>query len=244
MNLSRRIINLFAAVTLNLNSIPILLAQDAVEIIKKVEEMLGPKNLKASYRFVNHRLDGTTSEYQVNFSMRDAERSHVQFIFPEREKGREVLRLDNDIWSFVPGVSRVVRIADRDSFAGGDFSNADVLRIDWLKKYVPKVLKDLPNQWIIQMDAKPATSAPYAKMRLWVDKKTGQPVQQHYYDSNGTLLKRCLYGETKKFAVIERPARLVMENVITKQKSELTVLDFQMIAGFPDSRFMVENLGK
>jgi hypothetical protein len=99
MKIPRKILILLAVVTINLNSIPPLLAQDAVEIIKKVKEMLGPKNLKASYKFVNHRLDGTTSEYQVNFSMRDAERSHVQFIFPEREKGRGVLRLDNDIGS-------------------------------------------------------------------------------------------------------------------------------------------------
>jgi outer membrane lipoprotein-sorting protein len=82
-------------------------------------------------------------------------------------------------------------------------------------------------------------------MRLWVDKKGGQPVQQQFYDSRGTLLKRCLYGDVKSFGGgIERPARLVMENVITKQKSELVVQEVTKVDSLPDSRFVVDNLGK
>jgi outer membrane lipoprotein-sorting protein len=219
------------------------MGQDATKIVRQVEAMLGPQNVKANYSFTNHRLDGTTMQYEVHFSMRDAHTAHGVFVKPEREKGREVLRLGDDLWTFVPSVGRVVRIADRDSFAGGDFSNADILRIDWLTKYEPKIIKDLPSQWIVEMNAK-APDAPYARMRLWVDKKTGTPVQQHYYDSSGTLLKRCLYGDNRKFGDIERPARLVMENVITKQRSELVVLSLDKVASFPDSRFIVDNLGK
>jgi outer membrane lipoprotein-sorting protein len=143
----------------------------------------------------------------------------------------------------MPSVGRVVRIADRDSFAGGDFSNADVLRVDWLTRYDPELAKETPKQWIIDLKAK-TPEAPYAKMRLWVDRQTHQPVQQQYYDSNGTLLKRCLYGSVQKFGKVERPAHLLMENVITKQKSELKILDMRFDVPIPDSRFVVDNLGK
>ncbi len=219
------------------------LSETAEEIIGQVEKMLAPQNVKARYVFTNHRLDGSTAVYEVGFSMRDPATSHGIFVKPEREKGREVLRLGDDLWTYVPGVGRIVRIADRDSFAGGDFSNADVLRVDWLQKYKVEILKDLTNQWIIALTAK-NTEAPYATMRVWVDKKTHAPVQQHYYDSQGTMLKRCLYGEVKTFSNLARPARLVMENVITKQKSELDVLAFEQVASFPPSRFVVDNLGK
>jgi outer membrane lipoprotein-sorting protein len=224
-------------------SSPQLFAQSADEIVGKVEQILGPPNIKATYRFINHRLDKSVAQYEVDFSMRDPQRSHGIFLKPEREKGREVLRLGDDLWTFVPSVGRVVRIADRDSFAGGDFSNADVLRVDWLNKYSSKIIKDLPNQWIVELEAKSAEAA-YARMRLWVDKKSGQPVQQQYYDSRGTLLKRCLYGDVKKFDSHTRPSRLVMENVITKQKSELNVISLQKVPSFPDSRYIVDNLGK
>lgn len=218
-------------------------AQSADEIVRKIETALAPMNVKASYQFTNHRTDGTTMQYQVQFSMRDSDHSHGIFEKPERDKGREVLRLSDDLWTFMPSVGKVVRIADRDSFAGGDFSNADILRVDWLKKFDAKIIKTLPKQWIVELNAKSPQSA-YAKMRLWVDKSNGQPVQQQYYDSHGTLLKRCLYGDVKKFGSIERPARLVMENVITKQKSELVIKELNQVDKFPDSRFVVDNLGK
>lgn len=218
-------------------------AQSSEELVGKIEAMLAPPNIKATYVFVNRRLDGSTASYEINLSIRDTDHNHLSFIRPEREKGREILRLKDDIWSFVPSIGRIVRIADRDSFAGGDFSNADVLRVDWLDHYKTKILKDLPKQWIIELDAK-SSEASYARMRLWVDKASGQPVQQLYYDSQGTLLKRCLYGETKNFDGITRPSRLVMENVISRQKSELTVLAIQKVSGFPDSRFIIDNLGK
>jgi len=220
-----------------------LWAQSSAELVGRIEAMLAPPNIKATYAFVNHHLDGSTVAYEINFSIRDVDHNHLVFVKPEREKGREILRLKDDIWSFVPTVGRIVRIADRDSFAGGDFSNADVLRVDWFNQYRTKILKELPKQWIVELDAK-TSEASYARMRLWIDKASGQPVQQLYYDSQGTLLKRCVYGETKNFNGITRPARLVMENVISKQKSELTVLAIQKVERFPDSRFIIDNLGK
>lgn len=217
--------------------------ESAESIVRFIEGNLGPMNFYGTYQFINHRNDGSTIEYEVHFQTRDADHSHGSFVKPEREKGREVLRLDDEMWSFVPESARIVRIADRDSFAGGDFSNADILRIDWLKKYGSTIIKDLPNQWIIELLAR-TNDATYAKMRLWVDKKSKQPVQQHFYDSKGTLIKRCLYGDVKTWGSITRPARLEMENVITKQKSEMKVLDIKLAGKIPDSRFVVNNLGK
>lgn len=229
---------------LNIYSFEMILASpNAEEIVKNVETMLAPKNAKVLYNFTNYRLDNTITQYEVAFSLRHSDVSHGLFLKPEREKGREVLRLGDDIWSYAPSVGRVIRLVDRESFAGGDFSNADILRIDWLKNYQAQIIKDLPKQWIIELKAKGA-GATYSKMRLWVDKASNQPVQQHFYDSAGTLLKRCLYGDTKTFGQLTRPARLAMENVITKQKSELLVLQVELVPSLPDSRFTVDNLGK
>lgn len=215
----------------------------AEEIVGAIEANLAPPNVEALYQFTNHRTDGTVMKYEVLFRIKDANHSHAYFQKPERDKGREVLRTDDTIWTWMPSVGRAVRIADKDSFAGGDFSNADILRIDWLTRYKASIKKELPNQWIIDMEAKTA-DAPYQKMRLWVDKKTRQPVQQYFYDSHGTLLKRCLYGSVRSFGVIERPSQLLMENVITKQKSELVVMSVRRDDKIPASRFAVDSLGK
>lgn len=218
-------------------------SEKADDIVRSIEANLAPSGVEALYQFTNYRPDGVVMKYEVLFRIKDVNHSHAYFQKPEREKGREVLRLTDTMWTWMPTVGRAVRIADKDSFAGGDFSNADILRIDWLNRYNASIKKELPNQWIIDLEAK-VPDAPYQKMRLWVDKKTRQPVQQYFYDSHGTLLKRCLYGSVRSFGKLERPSQLVMENVITKQKSELIVVSIRDDNKIPDSRFTVDNLGK
>jgi len=218
-------------------------AESPTDIVREVEHRLVPGNYSVVYHFTNHRLDRTISKYEVHFQIRDVDHAHGVFQKPEREKGREVLRVDDALWTYLPSVGKSLRIADRDSFAGGDFSNADILRVDWTSKYTVQLAKETANQWIFNLVAK-TKEASYARMRLWVDKKTRQPIQQHFYDSNGTLLKRCRYGAVQNFGTVTRPAFLLMENVVTGQKSELRVLRVQTGQRFPDSRFAVDNLGK
>lgn len=218
-------------------------AQTPLEVVTQIQNRLSPKNSKTITQFTSYRSDGTTNTYEVYFTSKDPDHGYGYFMKPEREKGREILRIEDILWTFIPSVGRAVRVADRDSFAGGDFSNADVLRIDWVNQYRIELMKETTNQWILDLIAKTPDTA-YAKMRLWVDKKNGQPVQQQFYDSKGTLLKRCLYGSIKTFGSITRPSRLVMENLITSQKSEMQLLSVEVQLKIPESRFYVDSLGK
>jgi outer membrane lipoprotein-sorting protein len=218
-------------------------ADSPLDIVKEVEHRLVPGNYRTVFELTNYRLDGTVSRYQIRFDIRDADHARGVFTSPEREKGREVLRVDDALWTYLPTVGKTLRSADRDSFAGGDFSNADILRVDWTSHYNPGIAKETENQWIIDLTAKTPEAA-YARMRLWVDKATRQPMQQYFYDSRGTLLKRCRYGSVQNFGTVTRPAFLLMENVITTQKTELTVLKLETGQSFADTRFAVDNLGK
>jgi len=230
------------AVLMSLTAMSVL-AESPADIVKEVENRLIPGNFSVVYEFVNQRLDGTISRYEVHFDIRDVDHARGLFVKPEREKGREVLRVDDALWTYLPSVGKTLRIADRDSFAGGDFSNSDILRIDWSAQYKPVLKKETANQWIFDLEAR-TPEATYARMRLWVDKATRQPVQQFFYDSRGTLLKRCRYGAIKTFGTVTRPSYLQMENVVTTQKSELTVRSLTAGRKFPDRRFAVDNLGK
>lgn len=215
---------------------------NVIDILRYIEQNLAPKDFIGEYTFKNLRSDGTLSEYKIRIQGRDADTVHLYFLEPPREKGREMLRYNDSIWTYIPSVGRVVRVEDRESFAGGDFSNADVLRVDWLDQYDATLLKETENQWIIELKAN-TTEAAYARMRLWVDKKNGMPLQQYFYDSNGTHLKTCLYGTVKSFGAIIRPARVVMKNMITGQVSEMNVLTLHNNQNIPDSRFSLSNLG-
>jgi outer membrane lipoprotein-sorting protein len=238
-----RTFNAFVSVALAMSCVPVFAAADIRGVVGTIEGRLSPKDFTARYDFKNFRTDGTTSEYQTRIQSRSVVLQHISFEGPEREKGREVLRDGDSLWTFVPSVGRVIKIEDRESFAGGDFSNADILRVDWLAQYAPSLSKETDKQCIIYLTAK-GPKAAYAKMRLWVKKENGQPVQQEFYDSNSTLLKRLRYGSVKEFKGVIRPSFLIMENVITGQKSELRIVSIETGQKLPESRFVMDNLGK
>ncbi len=218
-------------------------APDVREVIGKIEKSLAPENFEGRYFFKNTRTDGTITEYLVRVRARNVKLQHISFLAPEREKGREVLRRGDEMWTFVPSVGRVIKVEDRDSFAGGDFSNADVLRVDWMAQYEPSLAKETEKQWVFDLVAK-AKGAAYARMRLWVKRENAQPVQQEFFDSNGVLLKRLRYASVTSFGKVTRPAFLLMENIITHQKTELTIQSLETGKSIPDQRFVMDNLGK
>ena len=216
----------------------------AEEIVKSVLGKLSPGQWIARYAFTNYRVDKTEQSYSLEIQARDSKTIHVSFFDPPRDKGRQILNIDGQIWSFLPDSRKVVRLADRDSIGNGDFNNADVLRLNWLDLYDVKVVKESATQYVIDMTAKKESGAAYYLIRLWVLKAGNQPVQQYFYDNAGHHLKALKYRDVKVFHEIARPSLLIMENMITSQRTVLEVKDFQKSSGLPESRFKSDNLGK
>lgn len=219
-------------------------AADAVAIVRGVLDKLSPGQWRGEYAFTNYRVDGTRHDYSLLVQAFDSKTVHVSFLEPPTDAGRQILNRDGEIWSFLPDTRKIVRLADRESIGNGDFNNADVLRMNWLDIYEPKLAKESDSQYVIDLEGKKGANATYFLVRLWVLKKDMQPVQQFFYDDSGHHLKTLKYRDVKTFGGITRPSTLIMENVVTGQRTVLIVKDFKREHNLPESRFKQENLGK
>ncbi|MEK6747990.1 MAG: outer membrane lipoprotein-sorting protein [Pseudomonadota bacterium] len=217
---------------------------EATDIVKSVLDKLSPGQWVGDNGFTNYRVDGTQHDYSLHIQAQNSKTVHVTFLSPATDAGRQILNRDGEIWSYLPDSRKIVRLADRESIGNGDFNNADVLRMNWLDLYTPKMAKESDTQYVIDLEGKPDQKPTYFLMRLWVLKKTLQPVQQFFYDDAGHHMKTLKYRDIKTFGGITRPATLVMENVITGQRTVLTVEAFKKVSDLPDTRFRSENLGK
>jgi len=216
----------------------------AQKVISEVLAKLAPSQWKGSYRFTNYRTDGTKKTYTLDILALNSSTVHITFTSPATDAGRQILNKDGEIWSYLPDSRKVVRLADRDSIGNGDFNNADVMKLNWLEEYNVKLVKESDTQMVIDMTAKEGGSASYYMVRLWVMKAGNQPIQQYFYDTSGHHLKTLKYRNVLKFGGIERPSQMVMENVVTGQRTLLEVLSFASQKSLPESRFRQENLGK
>lgn len=219
-------------------------AADAASIVMSVLQKISPGQWQGDYSFTNYRTDGTQHSYRLSVKARDSRTVFVLFLEPAREAGRQLLNRNGEIWSYLPDSRKIVRLADRDSIGNGDFNNSDVLRMNWLDDYNLEIVKESPKQYVIDMKAKAGGRATYHKVRLWVSKNGQQPIQQYFYDESGHHLKSLKYRDERNFHGIVRPSQLVMENVITGQRTLLKVKDFSKTSGITESRFRQENLGK
>ncbi len=66
--------------------------------------------------------------YQIK---KDKDKIVSLFLQPDSEKGRSTLRLDENMWLYLPEVGKPIRITSMQSVVGGVFNNSDIMQLDF-----------------------------------------------------------------------------------------------------------------
>ncbi|MCA2978750.1 MAG: outer membrane lipoprotein-sorting protein [Myxococcaceae bacterium] len=218
----------------------------ADEILAKYDAVMGPSTFESQAEMTATREDGSTRTYAMRFLKRDADKFRVWFAEPASVKGQEVLRLGDNAWVYLPNLKRATRIANRDSFQGGDFNNADVLRVNYRADYDAKLVDSpVPDTWALKLKAKTPETA-YDAITLIVRKRDLQPVRGEYYGTSGQLIRSATFSDWRELDKgFVRPARVVMQNEVVKaRKTEMVTRTFKVNVDAPPQRFMQADLGK
>lgn len=218
----------------------------AAEVLAKYDAIMGPATFESQAEMTATREDGSSRTYGMKFLKRDADKFRVWFSEPASVKGQEVLRLGDNSWVYLPNLKRATRIANRDSFQGGDFNNADVLRVNYTVDYDAQLVPSaVPDALTVELKAKSAETS-YDKIRLVVRKADLQPLRGEYFGTSGQLIRSATFSEHKEFEKgFTRPARIVMQNEVVKaRKTEMVTKAFKLNVDAPPQRFMQSDLGK
>jgi outer membrane lipoprotein-sorting protein len=222
-------------------------APTAEELLARYDAIMGPANFEAKMRMTAHRDDGSTRTYAMRFLKAGDEKARIWFDEPAAARGQEVLRQGDNAWVYMPNLKRSVRMANRDSFQGGDFNNADVLRTNYARDYSATVAEDpsLPGAYLLELKAK-TDDASYDRVRLWVARKDAMPLKGEYYAASGKLLRAAEFLDVRAFAGgARRPSRVVMRNMVaTRRFSEMHTDAFDTRVKPPATRFVLDDLGR
>lgn len=221
-------------------------APTADVLLEKYDSIMGPENFDSSARMTARREDGTVRTYEMRFVKKGTEKFRIWFKGPAAVAGQEVLRVGDNSWVYLPNLKRATRIANRDSFQGGDFNNADVLRVNYKADYTAVLgQSEKPDVYLVELKAKNTNTA-YDVIKLWMRKSDSMPVRGEYYGTSGKILRSAEFSEYKEFSKgYKRPAKVVMRNELIKERStELLTQSMNVEVSFPDSRFTLTDLGK
>lgn len=215
------------------------------ELLAKYDAIMGPTVFGGETAMTATREDGSARTYQMKMLKRD-DKFRIWFNEPASVKGQEILRNGDNAWVYIPNLKRATRIANRESFQGGDFNNADVLRVNYAADYTGKLIaSDVADTWCLELKGKSAETA-YDSIKLWLRKADLQPVKGQYFGTSGVMIRSAVFSEHKEFEKgFTRPGRIVMQNEQVKaRKSEMVFRSMSLKVDAPPQRFTQGDLGK
>jgi len=219
-------------------------ALDGEEILRKVDRNLNPESYEMYRKLINIEPDSSRKEFVLYTIKKGQDRMVALFLSPASEKGRTTLRLDNNMWLYMPSVGKPLRITSLQSIVGGVFNNSDILRLDYSEEYTVESSRDEGEHYLLGLKARSGTVA-YDSLAMLVDKKNLIPTEIRCYASTGILIKTLHYSETKDFGGgIVRPS--VLETDSPLQKGYRSVMLFAEIKAreFSDEVFTLSFLPK
>ena len=220
------------------------LALDGGEILQKVDRNLNPESYEMYRKLINIEPDGTRKEFVLYTVKKGKDRMIALFLSPASEKGRATLRLEDNMWLYIPNVGKPIRITSLQSVVGGVFNNSDLLRLDYSTEYDVSSIREEGDMYHLDLKARTRTVA-YDRLEMAVVKKDLIPTDIKCFASTGLLIKTLHYSDIKDFGGgVSRPG--VLETDSPLQKGYRSVMLFSNIKAreFADEVFTLNYLPK
>jgi outer membrane lipoprotein-sorting protein len=223
-------------------ALPAAAALDGNQILHKVDRNLEPESYEAYRKLIDIQPDGSRKEYVLYTIKKGRDRVVALFLLPASDKGRATLRLEDNMWLYMPDVGRPIRITSLQSVTGSIFNNADILRIDYTAEYNVEAAEEQKNAILLSLKAKTGEVA-YDRLKMWVDKQQLLPVTIEAYAASGLLLKTLRFKDVKDFGGgIRRPATIETDSPLYKGYKSVMLWSGLKKASFPDEVFTLNYL--
>jgi outer membrane lipoprotein-sorting protein len=174
--------------------------------------------------------EGRQRVYVMRSMSRGLDQAATEYLEPARDKGTKMLRLGQDVWTYLPSVERTQKISGqmlRQGLMGSDLSYEDMMGSSkWRDDYTAVVtgaetLGGIPC-WRVEMNAK-NTAVAYPKRVAWVAQDSKIPVRQELYALSGMLLKQWDMGGVQTYPGGRQfPTRMVIIDKL--KKDSMTIL--------------------
>ncbi len=219
--------------------------------LTRIDQNLSSENRIYSSSMIIHGRR-TTLTFKLKTWTAGDNKSFTEYLFPVREQGTKMLKLEDQLWIYSPGADRIIQIAGhmlRQSVMGSDLSYEDLMEDSRLTdQYNAKVtgteMIDGRNCWVIELTAFVPEIA-YQGMKLWVDQERNIPLREEMYAKSGTLLKRTELSNVERINERWYPKKLVFKDMLKEgMGTELIIDEIEFNVDIPDHVFSKASLKK
>lgn len=223
-----------------------LAAPTAEELLNATDDVFRGKSSTATIE-----MQVKTKRYERTMRMRSwalgTEKSLIVIDEPAKDAGMATLKVDDNIWNYLPKVDRTMKVPAgmmSGSWMGSHFSNDDLVKENRLAEeftWTEPTQNELGN-WVLTLTPKP--DAPVVWGSLVVEVTEDRiPVKVVYNDEDGSVARTMTWEDVKEIGGRKMPA--LMRLVPADAPDEFTVvryIDIDFDADVPESKFSLQSL--
>ncbi len=192
--------------------------QRVYEIVDQVDQLLRGDSSQGTLT-----MQIVTENWQRSLTMQvwsqGTENSLVRIEKPRKEAGMATLKVGNNIWNYLPKVSRTIKIPTSmmmASWMGSHFTNDDLVKESSMSRdYVITISyegeRNGSSVYEFTLIPKPDAAVVWGKLELEVRQDDLMPTWHRYYDEDGTLIRELTFSEYTLMGGRRVPTRLVMQ---------------------------------
>lgn len=239
-----------AAVLLLLAASPVVSARDARAILDHVDDLFRGTSShgEASMRVVTEHW---TRSLTLEFWTEGKDRSLIRILAPKRERDTATLKVENDLWNYLPKVKRVVKLPSSmlsASWMGSHVTNDDLVKESRMADdYTFEVTFDGARDGteVVEITCTPKPDAPVVWGRVVVEVRAGDlmPRRVRFYDEDLDLARTITYDEVQTRGGRLLPTRLrVVPTDAPDEYTEITWDEITFDVALPADTFSLRRL--
>ncbi len=170
---------------------------------------------------------------------------------PSREKGQTFLKRGNEMWSWNPSISRLIKLPPSmmsQGWMGSDYTNDDILKessivTDYTHKIIGEEIIDGRMCHKIEMIAHEDAAVIWGQQIRWIDKKDYLFMKAELYDEDGYLIRSEIGSDIKTMDGRLIPTRI--ELIPEEEEGHKTIIQIKEIefnAPMDDKFFSQQNM--
>ena len=195
-----------------------------------------------------------TDRYERTMTMeawsKGTEKTLIRIVDPAKDAGTTTLKVDDNIWNYLPKVDRTMKIPAgmmSGSWMGSHFTNDDLVRETRLSEdYVASMDQrpaDNPEHvYKITLTPKPDAPVVWGRQELTVGEDLVQVVAR-YYDEKGELVRTMSWADVKELAGRKVPTTMTLTpNAEPNELTRIRYLELELGIDLADTLFSLQSL--
>ncbi|MCW8827780.1 MAG: outer membrane lipoprotein-sorting protein [Gammaproteobacteria bacterium] len=193
-------------------------AMEVDELIRHIDRLWRGETSHASMS-----MTVKTRRYERNMSMeawsRGKDYSLVVIREPVKDRGIATLKVEENIWNYLPKINRVTKVPSSmmsGSWMGSHFTNDDLVRESTFEEDYDSTLSyegQRDGRMIYEMTALPKPNAPvvWGKVVMLIEQQTLAPYRALYYDEEGELVRTLTFDMLQQIGERVVPMRMSLQ---------------------------------